>query len=76
MSASAAGKANQVPPPLSGSFFIVALEVALPVALAVELAEALPALAVALAEVAPPPLSCTSKTCRLSAKTVPTANAL
>jgi hypothetical protein len=72
MSASAAGKANQVPPPLSGSFFIVAL----PVALAVELAEGLLALAVALAEAAPPPLSRTSKTFRLSAKTVPTANAL
>src|SRR3712207_3185727 len=71
MSASAAGKANQVPPPLSGSLFTVALEVALPVALveglAVALAARLLALAVALAEAAPPPLSCTSKTFRLSA---------
>ena len=80
-----AGKATHVPtPPLSGSFSIEALELALEVALAealaegvaVELAAAL-ALAVALAEVpVPAALSCTNKTLRLSAKTVPTANAL
>ena len=84
-----AGKATHVPtPPLSGSFSIEALEVALEVALAEALAEGVAvelaglaaalALAVALAE-APVPaaaLSCTNKTLRLSAKTVPTANAL
>jgi hypothetical protein len=80
-----AGKATHVPtPPLSGSFSIEALEGALEVALAealaegvaVELAAAL-ALAVALAEApVPAALSCTNKTLRLSAKTVPTANAL
>ena len=81
ISARAADKATHVPtPPLSGSFSIEALEVALAEALteglAVELAAAL-ALAVALAEEAlVPALSCTNKTLRLSAKTVPTANAL
>jgi hypothetical protein len=64
-------------PPLSGSFSIGALEVALAEGLAMELATALVlALAVALAEALPPALSCTNKTSRLSAKTVPTANAL
>ena len=69
--------ATHVPtPPLSGSFSIEALAVALAEGLAVELAATL-ALAVALAEEAlPPALSCTNKTFRLSAKTVPTANAL
>jgi hypothetical protein len=72
--------ATHVPiPPLSGSSSIGALEVALAEALAeglaVELADAL-ALAVALAEALVPALSCTNKTFRLSAKTVPTANAL
>ena len=83
-----AGKATHVPtPPLSGSFSIEALEVALEVALAEALAEGVAvelaglaaalALAVALAEApVPAALSCTSKTLRLSAKTVPTANAL
>ena len=84
ISARAAVKATHVPtPPLSGSFSIEALEVALEVALAealaegvaVELAAAL-ALAVALAEALVTALSCTNKTLRLSAKTVPTANAL
>ena len=83
-----AGKATHVPtPPLSGSFSIEALEVALEVALAEALAEGVAvelaglaaalALAVALAEApVPAALSCTNKTLRLSAKTVPTANAL
>ena len=76
ISARAADKATHVPtPPLSGSFSIEALEVALAEGLAVELAAAL-ALAVALAEALVPALSCTNKTFRLSAKTVPTANAL
>jgi hypothetical protein len=72
------------PPPLSGSFSIDALE---EVALAEALAEGLAvepawlagalALGVALAEaLVPAALSCTNKTLRLSAKTVPTANAL
>ena len=72
--------ATHVPtPPLSGSSSIEALAVALAEALAeglaMELADAL-ALAVALAEALVPALSCTNKTLRLSAKTVPTANAL
>jgi hypothetical protein len=68
--------ATHVPtPPLSGSSSIGALEVALAAGLAVELADAL-ALAVALTEALVPELSCTNKTFRLSAKTVPTANAL
>jgi hypothetical protein len=49
--------------------------VALAEGLAVELADAL-ALAVALAEALVSALSCTNNTFRLSAKTVPTANAL
>jgi hypothetical protein len=49
--------------------------VALAEGLAMELTDAL-ALAVALAEALVPALSCTNKTFRLSAKTVPTANAL
>src|SRR5688572_329524 len=59
-SASAAGKASEVPP-VSGRGFAEALAVAL-----------------ALAEAAAPPaaLSSTKRTCRLSAKTVPTAKAL
>jgi hypothetical protein len=81
ISARAAGKATPVPtPPLLGSFstgaLAEALEEALAEELAVELAAVL-ALAVALAEApVPAALSCTNKTLRLSAKTVPTANAL
>jgi hypothetical protein len=69
--------ATHVPiPPLSGSSSIEALAaVALAEGLAMELADAL-ALAVALAEALVPALSCTNKTFRLSAKTVPTAKAL
>ena len=68
--------ATHVPtPPLSGSSSIEALAEALAEGLAMELAAAL-ALAVALAEALVPALSCTYKTFRLSAKTVPTANAL
>jgi hypothetical protein len=73
--------ATHVPiPPLSGSSSIealaaVALAEALAEGLAMELADAL-ALAVALAEALGPALSCTNKTFRLSAKTVPTAKAL
>ena len=66
--------ATHVPtPPLSGSSSIGALEVALAEGLAVELADAL---ALALAEALVSALSCTNKTFRLSAKTVPTAKAL
>ena len=77
ISAREAAIATHVPtPPLSGSSSIEALAEALAEGLAVELADAL-ALAVALAEEAlVPALSCTNKTLRLSAKTVPTANAL
>ena len=76
ISASAAAMATHVPtPPLSGSSSIEALAVALAEGLAMELADAL-ALALALAEALPPALSCTNKTFRLSAKTVPTGNAL
>jgi hypothetical protein len=63
-------------PPVSGSGRADAegLAEALADALAEVLADAL---ADALAEAAPPPaLSCTRRTCRLSAKTVPTAKAL
>jgi hypothetical protein len=65
-------------PPLLGSFSTGALAEALEEALAEELAvELAAALAVALAEApVPAALSCTNKTLRLSAKTVPTANAL
>ena len=62
-------------PPLSGSSSIEALAVALAEGLAMELADAL-ALALALDEALVPALSCTNKTFRLSAKTVPTAKAL
>jgi hypothetical protein len=76
INARAAAVATHVPtPPLSGSSSIGALEVALAEGLAIELTDAL-ALAVALAEALVPALSCTNKTFRLSAKTVPTANAL
>jgi hypothetical protein len=70
--------ATHVPtPPLSGSSSIGALAVALAEALAEGLAmELADALAVALAEALPLALSCTNKTFRLSAKVVPTANAL
>jgi hypothetical protein len=68
--------ATHVPiPPLSGSSSIEALAVALAEGLAMELADAL-ALAVAPAEALTLALSCTNKTFRLSAKVVPTANAL
>ena len=71
--ASGASSVKEKAPPVSTS--AEALLVALAEGLAVELAAAL-ALAVALAEALPPALSCTNKTLRLSAKTVPTANAL
>jgi hypothetical protein len=78
ISARAAGKATPVPtPPLLGSFSTGALAEALEEALAEELAVELAAvLALAPAEALPPALSCANKTLRLSAKTVPTANAL